>query len=219
MATTATPPDYDDLWTDVYGDIQRVGPVHRHMRRRVSAWLAGLDYASVLDVGCGPAENYPLLAAARRLDRFGGIDISRVALDQARRRVPSGEFWNVDIQREGVPGRWDLVHCSLVLEHLPDDVAALTHLRSMTARFLLLTTIGGDFERYRRYETTQGHVRNYAKGELESKVSAAGFRILEKSAWGFPFYSPIARRLLAARPVGVEASFGPTTRLLAEIAH
>jgi SAM-dependent methyltransferase len=219
LVTVAEPPDYDDLWTRVYGDIQKVGPVHRHMRRRVSAWLADLAYASVLDVGCGPAENHALLASGRRLDRFGGIDISQVALDEARRRVPSGEFWNLDIQREGVAGQWDLVHCSLVLEHLPDDVAALRHLRSMTGRFLLLTTIGGDFERYRRYEETQGHVRNYAGGELEAKVSAAGFRILKRSAWGFPLYSPLARRLLAAKPLGVEASFGRPTRILAELAY
>ena len=44
--TVAEPPDYDDLWTRVYGDIQKLGPVHRHMRRRVSAWLADLAYAS-----------------------------------------------------------------------------------------------------------------------------------------------------------------------------
>src|SRR5690242_10564356 len=124
-------PDYDDLWTRVYGDIQKHGPVHRHMRRLVSGILKGLSYDSVLDVGCGPGENYGLLSHGRRLSHFAGIDISDVALEKARQRIPSGEFWNLDIQREHLDRAWDLVHCSLIFEHLLDDVTALGHLRSM----------------------------------------------------------------------------------------
>jgi hypothetical protein len=89
----------------------------------------------------------------------------------------------------------------------------------MTGRYLLVTTIGGDYEKYRRYEETQGHVRNYARGELETKVAAAGFRVRRSTGWGFPLYSPLARRVLAAKPVGVEASFGRGTRLFAELAY
>lgn len=212
-------PDYDDLWTRVYGDIQRHGPVHRHMRRLVSGILEGLSYESVLDVGCGPAENYGLLSRGRRLARFGGIDISRVALEEARRRIPSGEFWNLDIQRERLESEWELVHCSLILEHLPDDVTALSHIRSMTKRYLLLTTIAGDFERYRRYDETQGHVRNYGPGELEAKARAAGFRVLRTISWGFPWYSPLTRELLNVKPVGVGSSFRAPTRLIAQLAY
>ena len=30
---------YDDVWRDVYGDMQDVGPVHRHMRRILAGVL------------------------------------------------------------------------------------------------------------------------------------------------------------------------------------
>jgi len=217
---TAMPevPDYDDLWTRVYGDIQRHGPVHRHMRRLVSRILKGLEYESVLDVGCGPGDNYGLLSSGRQVTRFGGIDISALALDQARQKIPSGEFWNLDIQEKHLASLWDLVHCSLVLEHLPNDVAALGHLRSMTKRYLLLTTIAGRFERYRGYDELQGHVRNYSRGELEAKLAAAGFRVLQSNYWGYPLYSPFTRELLNLRPVGVGA-YGASTRLLAKLLY
>lgn len=217
---TAMPevPDYDDLWTRVYGDIQKHGPVHRHMRRLVSGILEGLSYQSALDVGCGPGENYGLLTRGQRLSRFGGIDISAVALDEARRKIPSAELWNLDIQQEHLESVWDLVHCSLIFEHLPDDVAALGHLRSMTKRYLLLTTIAGDFERYRRYDEIVGHVRNYSRGELEAKVTKSGFRVLRSIYWGFPLYSPLTRELLNLRPVGL-GSYSASTRLLARLMY
>lgn len=210
--------DYDVLWRDVYGDMQRLGPVHRHRRRLITRLLADLAYETVLDVGCGPAENYDLLSRGRRLARFDGIDVSEVALAQARRAVPSGQFWNMDIQRDRPAGSWDLVYCSLLLEHLPDDAAALAHLRAMTKRYALLTTIGGDFERYRRYDEIVGHVRNYSPGELESKLSAAGFRVTRSISWGFPFYSPITRMLLNRKPVGI-GSYGVSTRLIARLMY
>jgi SAM-dependent methyltransferase len=213
-------PDYDRMWTDVYGDIQHFGPVHRHMRRIVSRLLAGLEYRSVLDIGCGPGSNFDLLARGRPGLKLAGIDISELALAKARELV-SGEFWRIDIQREHVEGTWDLVHSSCVFEHLPDDVAALRHIRSMTGRYLLLTTIGGNFERYRPWDERVGHVRNYREGELERKLGDAGFEVLQSIAWGFPFYSPIERELLNHRRIGElgVGSYPRSTRLLADLLY
>lgn len=208
------------MWTDVYGDIQHYGPVHRHMRRIVSRILARLEYRSVLDIGCGPGSNFSLLAQGRPGLKLAGIDISELALERARERI-GGEFWRMDVQREHVDRRWDLVHCSCVFEHLPDDVAALERIRSMTGRYLLLTTIGGDFERYRAWDEIVGHVRNYRRGELEGKLHTTGFRVLESISWGFPFYSPIERELLNLRKVGKLGigRYRHSTRLLASMLY
>src|SRR5581483_4936825 len=45
--------DYDRIWDEVYGDIQDLGPTHRHMTRIIRRLLAPLEYRSVLDVGVG----------------------------------------------------------------------------------------------------------------------------------------------------------------------
>lgn len=205
-------PDYDTVWEEVYGDIQEHGPVHRHLTRLVQRELGRLDYRSALDIGCGPAHNYELLAEGRDVD-FGGVDISSVAIERARRSRP-GIFAVADVQTAPLEGVWDLVYCSLVLEHLPDDEAALRNMRPAVGKHLLLTTIGGEFERYRAWDERMGHVRNYARGELEAKVEAAGFRVEKAIHWGFPFYSPIARLVQNRSAVGT-GEFSAAARAIA----
>jgi len=186
--------DYDQIWKENYGDMQDIGPVHRHMRRIVRNILGKLEYRSVLEVGCGQGHNLEILCRRGAINRFTGVDISSVALEQARSKLP-GEYIQLDIQSESLPDTWDLVFSSLVMEHLPEDRKSLENMRRMTGKYLLLTTIAGDFERYRVWEEKMGHVRNYRVGELEEKVEQAGFEVVESIYWGFPFYSPIFRTL------------------------
>jgi SAM-dependent methyltransferase len=208
---------YDDVWHDVYGDMQEVGPAHRHLRRQLHGVVAGLEFDSVLEVGCGAGHNFALLQGDGQAPRLTGIDVSEEALRQARTRMPEAELGLLDIQRERLQGTWDLVFASLVLEHLPDDVAALEAMRSMAGRWLVLSTIAGDFERYRAWEERMGHVRNYRRGELEGKVEAAGFELDRAIYWGFPFYSPIARTL--QNGMQPEPRYGRASRMLAWVMY
>jgi hypothetical protein len=90
------------------------------------------------------------------------------------------------------------------MEHVPDDEATLRNIFKMTGRYLLLGTVAGNYERYKAWEQLMGHVRNYLPGELENKLSRAGFNVIKVVYWGFPFYSPISRALLNINPkVGV----------------
>lgn len=212
----AAVPDYDEVWDRVYGDMQDLGPVHRHMRRILAGMLAPLEFASAIDVGCGAGHNIGLLRAAGDAS-LAGVDVSARALRRAATRWPEVELHQADIEKAGVEGRWDLVFCSLVLEHLPDDRAALRQMHAMAGRHLLLTTIGGDFERYRPWEEQMGHVRNYASGELEAKVAEAGFRVEQVVRWGFPFYSPLVRTL--QNRMTAEPGYGLATRILARATY
>lgn len=206
-------PNYDEMWTDVYGDIQRLGPVHRHMHRMVAKLLRDLDYRSVLDIGCGPGEDFELLASGRSLSHFDGIDVSPLALEEARKKI-DGEFWQLDVEKEHIDRQWDLVYCGLVLEHLKDDEAALRNMRAMTGRLLLVTTMAGDYERHRSWDEKVGHVRNYRVGELEKKLDRAGFSVEKSIYWGFPFYSPVGRTIQDRSGAGT-GKFGILTRLAA----
>lgn len=214
---SSSPPDsYDRCWSEVYGDLQRLGPTHRHMRRILRRMLRGLDYESVVDVGCGAGHNLPLLTEGRRLGRVCGLDVSPAALDRAR-EVGDGDFVLADVQAESLDERFDLVFSSLVLEHLPDDVAALRNMRAMARHHLVVTTIAGDFERYRPWEEQMGHERNYRRGELEEKVRSAGFAVERALYWGFPFYSPLARRL--QNRMRSEPNYGPASRAAAQLMY
>lgn len=202
----------DELWTNAFGEMQVVGPVHKHMRRLLGEMLSRIDYHTAVDVGCGAGDNADLLGSAASLERLVGIDVSGEALARAARRVP-GEYHLLDVQAERVDERFDLVFSSLLLEHLEDDQSALANMRAMCGRWFVASTIAGDFERYRAWDEQMGHVRNYARGELERRLDRAGFEVVSAVYWGFPFYSPVARAL--QNFTRASAEFSASERLLA----
>lgn len=210
------PHNYDEIWQNVYGAIQDYGPTHRHMRRILRQLLDTITYSSVLDVGCGAGHNIPLLTQGQDITRFSGVDISQTALDYAKKEH-DGDFHLLDITRETLPGEWELVFSSLLLEHVEDDVTVLKHMHAMSSKYLLVTTIAGDFERYRRWDEQMGHVRNYQVGELEEKCESVGFTVEQAIYWGFPFYTPFARTL--QNYMTSKSSNGWTTRIQAEIMY
>jgi len=213
---SASGPRYDEVWREVYGDMQEHGPVHRHLRRLLAGILADLDYRDAIDVGCGAGHNLPLLSAGGRSPSVTGADISEEALQRARRRADN-EFLTLDIERQTLERSFDLVFSSLVLEHLTDDVAAIEHMRAMTRRHLVLATMAGDFETHRAWETQVGHVRNYRRGELEAKLAQTGLRVRRTVYWGFPFYSPVVRRL--QNRWRAEPSFSRPAAVVARVLH
>jgi SAM-dependent methyltransferase len=193
----------------VYGGAEDHGPAHRHLARLARKELARLDYASVYEIGCGAGHNFDLLTAGRTVTAWGGMDISQVALDQAAQRKAGGELTLGDVQDHPVPGKWDLVYCSLVLEHLVRDEDALRNIVPAVGKYFVASTIGGNYERYRAYEERFGHVRNYQAGELDAKLERAGFRVLRSLRWGWPLYSPVGRTLQR----GANAAIGTLSRV------
>ena len=90
--------NYDEMWEKVYGDMQRYGPAEKHLRRIYSKILSGIQYKSVLDVGCGTGLNFPLLLEGKDVKEVAGVDISSKAIVLAKKRY-SGEFRVLDVQK------------------------------------------------------------------------------------------------------------------------
>jgi len=191
--------DYNQAWESTYGDIQQFGPTHTHLHRIYSSILRQIEYKSVLDVGCGPGLNFPLLLQGKNIEKVAGIDISSKAINLAKERY-DGEFVVLDIQKEHLMNKFDLVLCSLLMEHVPEDEAVLKNLHEMARHYLLIGTMAGNYEKFKRAEEVVGHVRNYSPGELEAKLGKAGFTVKKCIKWGFPFYSPLTRLLLNINP-------------------
>jgi SAM-dependent methyltransferase len=205
-------PSYDELWDTAWGDLQRFGPVHRHMQDDLVRVVSALDVESILDVGCGGGDN---LARLARLGRYElhGTDISEQALALARKRAPDARLTPLDIERETLPERFDLVLSVQVVEHLQDDVAALRNMAAMCGKYVFTSTMAG---RMRPSERAIGHVRNYSADELRRKLEAAGLEVVWIRGWGFPFFSPLYRTVSEWLPGGPPTgSIGPVARLVA----
>jgi len=201
--------EYDDLWTSAWGEIQRIGPVHRHVHEHFVKIVDALDVRSILDVGCGSGDILALLAARGRYD-LAGVDVSERALELAHRRAPDAQMGVLDIQREALEEKFDLVVSIGVVEHLLDDLAAFRNMASMASRYVLISTISG---RMRPSEIPIGHVRNYSRLELARKLQSAGLDVVWVRGWGFPFYSPLVRT------IGEWLPGGPPTGELGPLGH
>ncbi|MGH2354193.1 MAG: class I SAM-dependent methyltransferase [Chloroflexota bacterium] len=208
--------DYEEGWTN-WDDMKRYGPMSRHTRRLIWGMVSDLPFNSVLDVGCGQGSPLEEIARHRPEVELAGVDLSSHAIALARRRLPVATFHTLDLTKTSLDRRFDLVICSDVLEHIPDDVAALRNMARMARRWCLVTTLQG---RMRDFEATVGHVRNYHRGEVRAKMEGAGFKVRREIEWGFPFYSPLYRDICnQAPPSATSGVFGFRRRLLSSLLY
>ena len=208
---------YDKAWESKWDDMKKYGPFSRHLRRIIKQIIRPLKFESVLDVGCGQGSFLEELQAEFPGIKPRGIDLSSSAVRLASERVPGGQFAVVDITEQALDEKCDLVVCSEVLEHIPDDITAIQNLRKITGKYLLVSTPQG---RMRRFEKQVGHVRNYAPGELVLKLEANGFDVVSVVEWGFPFYSPLYRDFLELTGSnGTTGEFGQVRKVISRFIY
>ncbi len=208
---------YDEGWQSQWDDMKYYGPFSRHLRRIIKNMIRSLDFRTVLDVGCGQGSFLQELQSEFPNIKPYGIDLSSSAVELASKRVPGGRFCVLDITCKYLDEKCDLIVCSEVLEHIPDDVLALKNLRKMTGKYLLVSTPQG---RMRQFEKLVGHVRNYAPGELVKKIELNGFTVVSVVEWGFPFYSPLYRNFLdLTGSKGTTGEFGFLRKLIAQFIY
>jgi SAM-dependent methyltransferase len=176
---------YDAAWKQ-WDHMIRLSPGPRIRRDKVMDWLSKVAPQSLLDVGCGNGE---LLFEIRRLmpgTRLTGADISPAVIGANRVRFPDMSFYELDLNREMLPMRFDAVVCMEVLEHCKDLNGEMERLAAMTGKWLFITVpCGPVFEIDRRV----GHMRHFRAKEIEAALTHVGFQVLELKEWGFPFFN------------------------------
>lgn len=133
--------------------------------------------ARVLEVGCGTGSLLPVLQQACAGAAVVGMELFVEGLQFARRRTNAGLVCG---RIEALPfgGTFTLIGLFDVLEHIPDDVAALTHLREQLEEDgVLLVTVPAHQALWSAFDGASGHVRRYSEESLRETCHRAGLAV------------------------------------------
>jgi 2-polyprenyl-3-methyl-5-hydroxy-6-metoxy-1,4-benzoquinol methylase len=183
--------DYDLQWANMK-DFIRYNPGARHRRRLIVSAMKKLHSPplKVLDAGCGLGATVNELAPVFPDTSFTGIDFSATAIKWCEDTFTEHRWFVADISKPFSLGKFDLVLCTEVIEHLDDPVATIRNLLNQldSAGSLLVTTPAG---RIHQTEKLVGHQQHFNQYQLEEVVRSAGGRIEELIIWGHPGYKAL----------------------------
>lgn len=152
-----------------------------------------------LDLGCGDGEHLEWLA--RWADRVAGSDYNALRLARAARRAPEAQLMLADVTNHpGADASADLVFFHHVIEHVPDDGAALREVRRLLrpGGICVLGTPneGAALSRlaYRlqpKVRAATDHVHFYTADVLVERCLTAGLTVHEVHhiGWGLPHWT------------------------------
>lgn len=170
-------------------------PAPRYLMRRdvILGVARRLTPGRFLEVGCG---------AGALLDDLSRLGFAGVGVDQSApaRHIASAllrNTKNVEIREtcDGLaPDSFDYLAAFEVLEHIEDDLAAL----SDWARYLkpggsLLVSVPAHPERWNPADVWAGHYRRYRRQDLVALVKKAGFEVETMQCYGFPLANVMER--------------------------
>lgn len=214
-STDASRKQYDDLWRDLWANAHVGGPMGRTRYRVAVDWLRlrSESCSRVLDVGAGNGAFIAVaLRAAPRLEIFGA-EFSHAAIAAAPAQIRS-RIRPCDLQSaQALPweGKFDIICCMEVLEHLPDDVQALTHIASaLKPGGQLFISVPAWQSKWGPQDVAAGHVRRYEPDLLAKRVAQVGLRVSRIQCWGGPVSWAYLRtadmvgpeRVMSVRPTG-----------------
>ena len=144
--------------------------------------------ARILDIGCGPGL-YMDAIAEYEPQAYLGTDHSPAFVEEARKRIGSRAQFRAEVLDILAPEgsnplfaneAFDCALCFDVIEHLPDDIAALRGIRAVMlgvgARRLFLRVPALSWL-YGENDRAIGHYRRYTRASLRTAMMAAGFGV------------------------------------------
>jgi ubiquinone/menaquinone biosynthesis C-methylase UbiE len=194
---TYSQPNSEAHWSDqMAGFISETTEDHfidRHNRRialeaiRVSLSREGASYA---DIGCSSGYMLQEVFTAFPHAQIMGSDYFASGLRRCHERLPQIPLFQFDVARCPWPSDLlDAVTCLNVLEHIPDDQAALRELhRILKKGGALALTVPMASHLYDMTDEVHYHVRRYGFNDLKHKILDAGFTLERLNYFGVFIY-------------------------------
>lgn len=123
-----------------------------------------------------------------------GADVVKQPLYKLAQLLPGVPLIRFDLLRSPLPNQCvDVLIMLNVLEHIEDDVKALTNAyKLLKPGGSLIIEVPASPRLYDSYDAELHHFRRYSSQELHNKLTKAGFAVLRKSHLGFIVYPAFA---------------------------
>ncbi len=179
----------------------------RYVKRSLNRYFPNSSELRYYDAGAGFCQySWYVLKNFPHAKVFAS-DLKREYLEDfahfAKSKFPGRFSWQAaDLQTFQPQIRYNLVTAIDILEHIPDDLAVLDNFyNSMAGNGILIISTPSDTDEAAKF--TAEHVRpGYNKAELEEKLRASGFEILE-SLYSYGTWGSLSWRLLMKYPLSL----------------
>jgi SAM-dependent methyltransferase len=157
---------------------------------------------SVLEIGCGTGYTLRALRAALPRAELTGTELFEEGLQVARGRWPDLRILQADARALPFGSEFDLVGAFDVLEHIDDDVGALSELRRVVRPGGgIIVTVPQHQWLWSQADDYAHHQRRYSRADLVSRIERAGFTVRMVTSFvtiALPvmIFSRVGRRLL-----------------------
>lgn len=147
-------------------------------------------YENILDIGCGTGT--VCFYFASKGSRVVGVDISKTAINLANINAKNlGLFENIkflvlDFPKDKITGKYDLIICSELLEHISDHNKALNKIYTLLRKnshvvfsVPLKSSFLYKYKFLNKFEKDVGHLRRYSDSEFINLLKSNKFKILK----------------------------------------
>ena len=150
---------------------------NRLFKRIVLARLATSGNTRLLEIGCGTGSFIQQIAENENLE-ITGSEIYLKGLLYAKKNLPHVNFIQFDITHGTFGEEFDLIVAFDVIEHIENDVAAISNISKMLHKGgSLILTVPQHMFLWSRLDEIVKHKRRYSRRELITKLKRNGFDI------------------------------------------
>lgn len=130
-----------------------------------------------LEIGCGTGNFIQQIVGNKNLE-ITGSEIYLKGLLYAKKNLPNVDFIQFDVTQGQIGAEFDLIVAFDVIEHIDDDVAALTNINRMLHKGGgLIITVPQHMFLWSKLDEIVKHKRRYSRRELVTKLQENGFDI------------------------------------------
>lgn len=154
------------------------------------------QFAQLMEIGCGTG--FVLSGIARTFPhaRLCGSEVFSAGLKFASDRLPSAQFMQVDARSLPFFEEFDVIGAFDVIEHIDrDDLVLEQVFAALKFGGIVVITVPQHPWLWSQADEFACHQRRYARGEMERKLHAAGFKLLRSTS----FVTTLLPVMLASR--------------------